>query len=159
MIGTPPSARHIPADRGLHAADSSHRYAEPMNDHVASRMRELGIPTDRIGATKYGFPHRAFWPEEGTGGGNAPSRRLTVDSNVFNPELTADRAGAGPVWVRARLRERNRFASCDFWRISAAGPVAPVLPALRLYPANPIGQSPSGKICCGFRYVKLTIAR
>ena len=49
-----------------------------------------GIPTDRIGATKYGSPHRAFWPEECTGGGNAPGRRLSVDSGVFNPDLMAD---------------------------------------------------------------------
>lgn len=106
MIGTPPSARQVPADPGLHAVDFSHRYAEPINYHVENRMMELGIPTDRIGATKFGFPHRAFWPEECTGGGNAPGRRLTVDSGVFNSELMADRAGAGPLWAKARLRDR-----------------------------------------------------
>jgi hypothetical protein len=106
MIGTPPSARQVPADPGLHAVDFSYRYAELMNQHVENRMMELGIPTNRIGATKYGFPHRAFWPEECTGGGNVPGRRLSVDSGVFNPELMADRRGAGPVWARARLRDR-----------------------------------------------------
>src|SRR4051794_17987489 len=84
MIGTPPSARQIPANAELHALDFAHRYAEPMNYHVENRMMELGIDPNRIGARKYGFPHRAFWPEETTGGGNVPGQRLTVDSGVFN---------------------------------------------------------------------------
>src|SRR5208283_772442 len=75
--------------------DFAERYAEPMNYHVENRIMELGIPTDRIGARKYGYPHRAFWPEETTGGGNAPGRRLTVDSGVFNAELMANRPEAG----------------------------------------------------------------
>jgi hypothetical protein len=45
-------------------------------------------------------------PEEGTGGGDAPGQRLTVDSGVFNPELMAARPEAAPVWVRVRLRDR-----------------------------------------------------
>lgn len=106
MVGLPPSARQVPADAGLHARDFAHRYAEPMNDLVENRMMELGIPPDRIGATKYGYPHRTFWPEETTGGGNAPGRRLTVDSGVFNSELMANRPVAGPVWAKARLRDR-----------------------------------------------------
>lgn len=105
MIGTPPSARQVPADVGLHALDFSHRYAEPMNYHVENRMMELGIAPNRIGARKYGHPHRTFWPEETTGGGNAPGRRLTVDSGVFD-ELMATRGGAGPLWAKARLRDR-----------------------------------------------------
>ena len=73
MAGRPPSKRfmwHAPAD---HARDFAERYAEPMNYHVENRMMELGIHTGRIGARKYGYPHRAFWPEETTGGGNAPA--------------------------------------------------------------------------------------
>jgi hypothetical protein len=106
MIGTPPSARQVAADPGLHAVDFSHRYTEPMNYHVENRMMELGIPTDRIGAAKYGFPRRAFWPEECTGGGNAPGRRLTVDSGVFNPALMVGLPEAELLWARARLRDR-----------------------------------------------------
>jgi hypothetical protein len=106
MIGTPPSARQVPADPGLHAIDFSHRYAEPMDYHVLNRMDELGIPSDRIGARKYGYPRRAFWPEETTGGGNGPGRRLTVDSGVFNPDLMASRPEAGSIWAKARLRDR-----------------------------------------------------
>src|SRR5436309_2511860 len=98
MVGDPPSARRVPADAGLHALDFAHRYAEPMDYHVENRMLQLGIPPDRIGATKHRYPHRAFWAEERTGGGNAPGRRLTVDSGIFNPELMANRPEAGPVW-------------------------------------------------------------
>jgi hypothetical protein len=87
MIGTPPSARQIPLSAELHALDFSQRYADPMNYHVENRMMELGIDPNRIGARKYGFPHRAFWPEEATGGANLPGQRLTCDSGVFNIDL------------------------------------------------------------------------
>jgi hypothetical protein len=106
MMGTPPSERLMWHDPAEHARDFAERYAEPMNYHVENRMMELGIPTDRIGARKYGFPHRAFWPEEATGGGNVPGRRLTVDSGVFNTELMANRPEAGAVWAKSRLRDR-----------------------------------------------------
>jgi hypothetical protein len=99
MIGTPSSKRATWHDPSEHARDFAERYAEPMNDHVENRMMELGIPTDRIGAPKYGYPHRAFWPEETTGGGIVPGRRLTVDSVVFNTELMANRPEAGDVWA------------------------------------------------------------
>src|SRR5208337_2196177 len=38
--------------------------------------------------------------------GNAPGRRLTVDSGVFNAELMANRPEAGEVWAKSRLRDR-----------------------------------------------------
>ena len=69
-------------------------------------MMELGIPADRIGARKYGYPHRAFWPEETTGGGNVAGRQLTVDWGVFDAELTVNRPEAGAVWAKSRLRDR-----------------------------------------------------
>jgi hypothetical protein len=65
MVGTPPSARQVSADPAMHAVDFSHLYAEPMDYHVGNRMMELGIHTDHIVARKYGYPYRAFWPEEG----------------------------------------------------------------------------------------------
>ena len=68
-----------------------------MNYHVENRMMELGIPTDRIGAQKT-VTRTSPWPEETTGGGNVPGRRLTVDSGVFNTELMANRAEAREVW-------------------------------------------------------------
>ena len=97
MIDTPPSQRSVWHDEAEHARDFAERYAELMNFHVENRMMELGISTDRIGARKYGYPHRAFWPEETTGGGNAPGRRLTVDSGVFNTELMANRPEAAAI--------------------------------------------------------------
>ena len=50
MIGMPPSQRHMWHDPAAHARDFAERYADPMNYHVETRMMELGIPTDRIGA-------------------------------------------------------------------------------------------------------------
>ena len=82
MIGTPPSKRSPWHDLVDHAKDFAERYAKPMNYHVENRMIELGIPTDRIGARNYGYPLCAFLPEETTGGGNVPGRRLNVDSGV-----------------------------------------------------------------------------
>jgi hypothetical protein len=106
MIGTPPSERSMWRDPAEHARHFAERYAEPMNYHVENRMMELGIPTERIGARKYGHPHRAFWPEETTGGGNGPGRRLTVDSGVLNNDLMVNRHEAGAVWAKSRLRDR-----------------------------------------------------
>jgi hypothetical protein len=106
MIGTAPSQRPMWHDSVVHARDFAERYADPMNYHVENRMIELGIHTDRIGARKHGYPHRAFWPEETTGGGNVPGRRLTVDSGVFNIKLMANHPEAGQVWARSRLRDR-----------------------------------------------------
>ncbi len=106
MIGSAPSQRPLWHDAAEHARDFAERYAEPMNYHVENRMMELGIPTERIGARKYGHPHRAFWPEETTGGGNAPGRRLTVDSGVFNTALMSNRPAARAVWAKSRLRDR-----------------------------------------------------
>ena len=105
MIGTPPSKRSLWHDPAEHARDFAERYAEPMNYHVENRMMELGIPTDRIGA-EIRLPAPRFWPEETTGGGIAPGRRLTVDSGVFNAELMANRPEAGEVWAKSRLRDR-----------------------------------------------------
>ena len=54
IIGSPPSARRVPADAAEHAADFARRHANEMDYHASNRMTQLGIPTDRIGATKYG---------------------------------------------------------------------------------------------------------
>jgi hypothetical protein len=107
MTGIPPSLRQVPVEARRHALDFSHRYAEPMNYHVENRMMELGIPMGQIGAATHGKPHRAFWPEETTGGGNAPGGRLTVDSGDVDGELIKD---LGPQvssrWEKSRLRDR-----------------------------------------------------
>jgi hypothetical protein len=107
MVGVPPSARQVSADPALHAVDFSHRYAEPMDYHVANRMMELGIPANRIGSSDVdlGIRHAAFHPQDRIGGSNSPGGRLTVDSGVFNPELMAGNHAA-KVWPRSRLRDR-----------------------------------------------------
>jgi hypothetical protein len=81
MLGTPPSARQIPAHPQLHARDFAERYAEPLNYHVENRMMELGIDPAKIGASDadHGIRHAAFMPHEVDGGGNAPDGRLNLD--------------------------------------------------------------------------------
>ena len=106
MIGTPPSKRSLWHDPAEHARDFAERYAEPMNYHVENRMMEFGIPTDRIGARKYGYPHRDFLAGGDDRRRQRTGRRLTVDSGVFNAELMANRPEAGEVWAKSRLRDR-----------------------------------------------------
>jgi hypothetical protein len=107
MIGTPPSARQVPADPGLHAVDFSRRYFEPMDYHAGNRMTELGIAIDQIGSrdAARGIPHASFHPLERDGGGNTLGMRLNVDSGVFNPDLIKGEPGEEE-WAKARLRDR-----------------------------------------------------
>jgi hypothetical protein len=107
MVGTPPSARQIPADPGLHAVDFSHRYANLLNYHVENRMMELGIPVGRIGSSDvdYGIQHAAFHPHDTIGGSNGAGGRLTVDSGLFNPDLMVGQH-AEKLWPKARVRDR-----------------------------------------------------
>jgi len=107
MIGTPPSARQVSADPGLHATDFSHRYADLINFHVENRMMEFGIDPNRIGSSDidYGIRHAAFHPQDTIGGSNGAGGRLTVDSGVFNPDLMFGQH-AEKVWPKARFRDR-----------------------------------------------------
>jgi hypothetical protein len=91
-----------PAD---HAQDFSDRYAQEMDYLSGDRMRELGIPTDRIGSRTPGQGHATFIPNERSGGGNDPAGGLTLDSGVFNPELRGTLPGSAE-WAKARLRDR-----------------------------------------------------
>ena len=75
-----------------------------MNYHVENRMMEpASLPTGS--ARKYGYPHRAFWPEETTGGGNGPAGG-SPSIRRLNAELMANRPEAGEVWAKSRLRDR-----------------------------------------------------
>jgi len=98
MIGTPPSARKIPAvpaDPAEHAVRFAHTWADRLEHHVEGRMHALDIPEHQIGASdlEHGVPWRVFFPHEHTGDGNVPGGRITVDSGVPNPELNAEKYG------------------------------------------------------------------
>jgi hypothetical protein len=109
MIGTPPSARQVSADPGLHAADFSHRYAELMDYHAARRMTELGIPSDQIGRPDpdHGGRWCAFFPHQGNGGG-VVGCKINADAGLFDNDLMTREYGPviGKCWERDRLRDR-----------------------------------------------------
>jgi hypothetical protein len=108
MVGTPPSARQIPAHPELHALDFAQRYAEPLNYHAEQVMIDLGIPTDQIGASAplYGIQHATFHWRERTGGGVSPAGRLNLDSGIFNMELLTRDYGdeVAKIWRKMRLK-------------------------------------------------------
>ncbi len=110
MIGTPPSARQVPTHPELHALDFAERYAEPLNYHAEQVMIDLGIPTDKIGASAplYGIQHATFHPKERTGGGVSPAGRLTLDSGIMNTELLTRDYGehVAKIWQKMRIRPR-----------------------------------------------------
>jgi hypothetical protein len=113
MIGLPPSARGLtgrPTDVAEHAKQLAKEWADVGEEYVQTRMRELGIPDNQIGAPDYsrGGENHAFLPEEVTGGSNGVGRRLFVDSGILNPELNAEGIGpeASKVWPHSRLRDR-----------------------------------------------------
>src|SRR5438128_2584568 len=73
-IGTSPAARRLPAiptDPAEHTKDFALRYYEPLEAVTRQRMRQLGIPEDRIGMIEPEFDFRiaAFHPAELDGGG------------------------------------------------------------------------------------------
>ena len=110
VIGTPPSARQIPAHPELHALDFAERYAEPLNYHAEQVMIDLGISDNQIGASAplHGIRHATFHPQERTGGGVSPEGRLTMDSGIFNTELLTRDYGeeVARIWRKLRLKSR-----------------------------------------------------
>ena len=106
MIGPPPSARGgRPADIAAHASQVAREWRDVGQSYVQRRMKELGIPKDKIGADdpRAGKPWRAFDPDEKTGG--SVSTGIIVDSGVLNPDLLKNQKGVR-VWAKARLRDR-----------------------------------------------------
>jgi hypothetical protein len=114
MIGTPPSARElsaIPADPVEHARDFALRYYEPLEAVTRKRMRQLGIPEDRIGMLDPEFDFRiaAFHPTELDGGGvHPPTGRINLDAGNLYPDLLAGKQPpeVSSLWAQARLRHK-----------------------------------------------------
>ncbi len=112
MIGLPPSARGLtgrPTDLALHAEVVAHEWVDVGESYCRKRMRELGVPEDKIGVRRRELNYRraAFLPGERDGGGVTPDG-INVDSGVLNPELNAEAIGpeASRLWARSRLRDR-----------------------------------------------------
>jgi hypothetical protein len=108
MIGTPPSARGlpaIPADPAEHAVRVAREWQDVAETYAQRRMRELGIPEDKIGASsrEHGIVRAAFNPHDRDGGGITSG--VTVNSGVLNPDLLKGGKG-GRIWPKARLRDR-----------------------------------------------------
>ncbi len=104
MIGTPPSQRR-PIDPAHHAVQSAREWQDVGQSYAERRMKELGIPKDKIGADdpRAGKPWRVFDPDEMTGG--SVSTGIVVDSGVLNPDLLKGKKG-GHIWPKASLRDR-----------------------------------------------------
>jgi hypothetical protein len=98
MIGLPPSARFparpaVPADPAEHARDFCTRYHELLEAIARKRMREVGVPEDRIGMIDPDFNYRlaAFHPLWTDGGGvHRPTGRINLDAGLFVPHLLAE---------------------------------------------------------------------
>jgi len=94
-----------PPDHADHAEDFTHRHAESLDGYCATRMEELGAPSEKIGAPDYEGDGRwrAFEPRERKGG--AITSGIVVDSGCLKPKLLKGKKG-GRIWPKARLRDR-----------------------------------------------------
>jgi hypothetical protein len=93
MIGLAPSARGlkaIPDSVEEHARDFSKRYWVLLEAIARKRMRDVGVPEDRIGMLDpdNDFRIAAFHPEQLAGGGVHPSTgRINLDAGLFKPGI------------------------------------------------------------------------
>jgi hypothetical protein len=109
MIGPSPSQRGlpaVPADPAEHARHVAREWQDVGESYVRRRMKELGIPEERIGAIEHaeGGVRRAFSADEQMGGTCDQFGRLYVDSGCLNPKLLAWKGSR--VWPKASLRDR-----------------------------------------------------
>jgi hypothetical protein len=115
MIGTPPYARKlsaIPADPVEHAKDFALRYYEPLEAIARKRMREVGVPEDRISMLDADFNYRlaAFHPHQTDGGGvHPPTGRINLDAGIFKPDLLAGKAPLEVSSLHARSQASVRM--------------------------------------------------
>jgi hypothetical protein len=110
MIGTPPSARQIPADPVAHARQFANEYVDILENYVEGRMHALGIAEHHIGLPDLSrrLPWATFHPN-GTTGGSVIGPKIAVNSGVFNLELLRERYGSEVAETRARSRLRDRI--------------------------------------------------
>jgi hypothetical protein len=113
MIGPSPSERGLPArpaDPAEHAVEFSRRWQDRIEREAGRIMREMGIPTERIGARDIADGvRRNFFPNERDGGGLATGGGVTLDSGIFNPELMAYLGPeARSAWMHASVRTRAK---------------------------------------------------
>jgi hypothetical protein len=112
MIGPSPSERGlpaVPADPAEHAARAAREWQDVAESYVRRRMKELGIPEERIGSPDHhhGLDTRAFNPHECDAGGVSPDGRINVDAGVLDPDRAATLNPPAPeAWRKARLRTR-----------------------------------------------------
>ena len=91
-----------PADQ---AEEFARRYELELDQYVALRMEELGIPEHPHGAPEFGGDGqwRAFITRDRVGG--RITIGITVNSGCLNPELLQGMSGE-EVFAKARLRDR-----------------------------------------------------
>jgi hypothetical protein len=114
MIGLSPSARGlraIPDDIEEHAKDFAARDWELLEAIARKRMREVGVPEDRIGMidTDNDFRLAAFHPHRTMSGEvHHQSGRINLDAGIFIPELLAEGMTPEVLSMHARSRASVR---------------------------------------------------
>ena len=89
MIGLPPSARGlnpIPENIDEHLVDFCTRYWEPSVEIAKKRMREVGVPEERIGMLDVDNDYRlaVFHPKQLDGGGVHPPTGASIWTRGFS---------------------------------------------------------------------------
>lgn len=109
-----------PADAAEHAREFSGRWAPELDRYCAVRMEALGVSSDIIGASdpEHDIPWAAFMPHDREGGNITTG--ITVNSGALNPDLLAEDQ-AGPLWRKARLRDRIDAIIAHEWEEDQCG--------------------------------------
>jgi hypothetical protein len=134
----------VPTDPAEHAVQFSPHWQDVVESYVRRRMREQGIPEERVGSSdhRHGLGVSAFNPYERDAGGVSPDGRINVDSGVLNPEQMSHLVSPAPeAWRKARLRTRIDAAMAHEdmeWRAGTHGAAVELAPETDL----PIGKEP-----------------
>lgn len=115
MTGLPPSARGlkaIPDDIEEHAKDFAARYWGPLEGIASKRMREVGVPEDRIGMLDTDNDYRlaAFHPHRTMGGEvHHQTGRINLDAGIFIADLLAQGMSSEVSSLHAKSRASVRL--------------------------------------------------